>query len=58
MGRVVGAEHEDMFTEPDGYMTAWMLYTLKEDTDAEKVFDGANADILLNSKWQDIKIDL
>lgn len=53
--RVVGAEHEDIQKKTDGYMTAWMLYHLKEDEEAGKAFIGENAEILNNANWQDIE---
>ena len=52
--RAVGAEHQDMLNRTDGYMTAWMLYQLKNDDEAGKAFIGENADILSNSNWQDV----
>ena len=51
--RIKGAEHEDMLTLTDGYMTAWMCWQLQGDTEAEKVFTGDNAEIMQNTKWQD-----
>ena len=53
--RAVGAEHQDMLNRTDGYMTAWMLYQLKNDEEASKVFVGDNAEILSNDNWQDIE---
>ena len=53
--RINGAEHEDMLTLTDGYMTAWMLYQLYDDAEAAKVFVGDDAEITSNTKWQDIK---
>lgn len=53
--RAVGAEHGDMLTRTDAYMTAWMLYNLQNDEEAGKVFTGENAEILSNSNWQDIE---
>lgn len=53
--RVAGAEHEEMLVRTDGYMTAWMLYQLKNDDEAGKVFIGDNAEILDNDNWQDIE---
>lgn len=53
--RVVGAEHDDMQVRTDGYMTAWMLYQLQGDKEAEKAFLGENAEILHNANWQDIE---
>lgn len=53
--RIKGAEHEDMLTRADGYMTAWMLYQLQDDKEAGAVFIGEGAEILSNSNWQDIE---
>ena len=50
-----GAEHGDMLTRADGYMTAWMLYQLQDDEEAGAVFIGEAAEILSNSNWQDIE---
>lgn len=54
--RATNADHEDMLTRTDGYMTAWMLYHLQGDEEAGKVFLGENAEILQNKNWQDIQI--
>ncbi len=56
--RVTGAEHEEMLIKTDGYMTAWMLYYLKNDEDASAAFIGKTAEILNNSNWQDIEKNL
>lgn len=53
--RINGAEHGDMLTRADGYMTAWMLYQLHVDEEAGAVFIGEAAEILSNSNWQDIE---
>lgn len=53
--RAAGAEHEDMLERSDGYMTAWMLYQLKDDGEAAKVFTGDEAEILHNNKWTDVE---
>ena len=53
--RSVGTEHEDMLVKTDSYMTAWMLYQLRDDEEASKVFVGENAEILNNSNWQDVE---
>lgn len=53
--RINGAEHGDMLTRADGYMTAWMLYQLQDDEEAGAVFIGEAAEILSNSNWQDIE---
>ena len=53
--RAVGAEHEQMLARSDGYMTAWMLYQLTGNEEAETVFLGENAEILTNKNWQDVE---
>lgn len=53
--RITGAEHGDMQKLSDGYMTAWMLYHLQNDEEAETVFCGDTAEILTNSIWQDVE---
>ena len=57
-GRATGAEHEDMLARSDGYMTAWMMYQLKGDPEAAKVFVGEDAEILHNDYWQDVEKNL
>lgn len=53
--RAAGAEHGEMQTRTDGYMTAWMLYHLYGDEEAGKAFIGESAEILINSSWQDVE---
>ncbi len=57
MARRVDAEHGDMLSFADGYMTAWFNYFLKDDEEAGKAFFGENAEILNNSNWKDIQIN-
>ncbi|MGN0628797.1 MAG: alpha/beta hydrolase [Oscillospiraceae bacterium] len=54
MARRVNADHGDMLSYADGYMTAWFMYHLKGDEEAGRVFIGENAEILTNSNWQDV----
>lgn len=54
-GRIAGAEHGDILTLSDGYMTAWMLFHLYGDEEAGCVFKGDSAEILVNSRWQDVQ---
>lgn len=54
-GRISGAEHGDMLTLSDGYMTAWMRYQLMGDEEAAKVFVGDDAELIKNKNWQDIQ---
>ena len=56
--RATGAEHEDMLKRPDGYMTAWMCWQLRGDTEAAKAFVGDEAEILSNASWQDVDKDI
>ena len=56
--RVTDAEHSEMQVMTDSYMTAWMLYNLKNDEEAKSVFYGEDAEILNNSNWQDIEKNL
>lgn len=44
-----------MLNRTDGYMTAWMLYQLQNNSEAENVFVGEDAEMLVNSNWQDIE---
>lgn len=46
-------DHGDMLANADGYMTAWFMYLLCGDNEAEQVFAGENAEILFNPNWQD-----
>ena len=43
-----------MFVRSDGYLTAWMMYQLRGDEVAVKVFIGEDAEILHNENWQDV----
>lgn len=54
IARRVDTDHGDMLPYADGYMTAWFIYWLKGDEEAENVFFGENAEILNNSNWQDV----
>ena len=53
--RSVGTEHENMLEKTDSYMTAWMLYQLKDDEEAGRVFIGEDAELLNNKNWQDVE---
>lgn len=58
MARRTGADHGDMLTFADGYMTAWFMWQLRGDGDAAKAFVGEDAEILRNLLYQDQKIEL
>ncbi len=55
IARKKNVDHGDSHLQFDGYMTAWFMYWLQNDKEAEKVFSGDNAEILNNKNWQDIK---
>ena len=56
MARRKDADHGQMLYIGDGYMTAWFLYTLLNDTNAGKAFVGANPEIKHNQLWQDVQV--
>lgn len=56
MARRKDADHGQMLHIGDGYMTAWFLYTLKNDSEAGQVFIGNKPEITRNSLWQDVQI--
>lgn len=58
MARLVGAEHGDMLSKADGYMTAWFCYWLQGDAEAGSAFLGDDAEILTNPRWQDVAVSL
>ena len=54
MARRKKANHEEIYA--DAYMTAWLLFQLKNDEEAKKVFVGEDAEIIKNQEnWQDVK---
>lgn len=48
-------DHGDMLANADGYMTAWFMYFLKDDMEAQTIFYGDTAEISQNENWQDIQ---
>ncbi|MEY8389530.1 hypothetical protein AALC17_20125 [Oscillospiraceae bacterium 38-13] len=42
----------------DGYVTAWFMWQLQGDQDAAKAFIGENPEILDNTMYQNILINL
>lgn len=57
MGRLMDIDHGQTYQKADGYMTAWFMYWLKDDLQAGSIFFDDNAEILVNSNWQDVKIN-
>ncbi len=52
------ADHGDMLSFSDGYMTAWFMWQLCGDEDSAKAFVGEDAEILDNSLYQDQRINI
>ena len=50
--------HDDMLYKAEGYVTAWFMWQLQNDSEAAKVFIGENAELLDNKLYQDQRIDL
>ena len=49
--------HPEMLYSADGYVTAWFMLQLQSDEEAEKAFVGDEAEILKNTKYQDVAVD-
>lgn len=47
-------DHGKMLYSADGYVTAWFMWQLKDDTEAAKAFVGEDAELLRNPLYQDI----
>ena len=58
MMRKTDIEHGGMLYEADGYVTAWFMWHLKNDTYASKAFRGTNAEIFNNKLYQDVKSNI
>jgi hypothetical protein len=58
MARRTGADHPDMLTFADGYMTAWFMWQLQGDAEASEAFIGESPELLHNQMYQDQKIDI
>ncbi|MBQ3830630.1 MAG: hypothetical protein II813_06925 [Spirochaetales bacterium] len=52
------ANHGDMLSYSDGYMTAWFMWQLCGDNEASKAFVGEGAEIITNSLYQDQRINI
>ncbi len=53
MARKSDTEHPDMLWQSDSYVTAWLMYWLKDDSYARNAFWGDHAEIGTNEHWQD-----
>lgn len=52
------ADHGEMLYFADGYVTAWFMYYLADDVEAGNAFFSNDAEILDNSLYQDLKIEI
>jgi len=57
IARKIDVDHGSSYKEVDGYTTAWLLYYLKDDEEAGKVFT-EETEIKNNSLYQDVKINI
>lgn len=55
MARRMNADHGDMLYVSDGYVTAWFMYYLQNDKNAEKLFQEIQKNILYQDQKFDIK---
>ena len=58
MARKTGIDHDLTDSDMDGYVTAWMMWQLKDDQEAAKAFLGDSAELLANTLYQDQRLDL
>lgn len=58
MMRRTNTPHGEMLYSADGYVTAWFMYYLQNDTESGKAFIGSEAEIFNNSMYQDPKSNL
>ena len=58
MARRTNADHGDMLSFADGYMTAWFMWQLQGDEEAAKAFIGDSPEILNNELYTDQQISL
>lgn len=53
-----GMDHGKMLYSADGYVTAWFMWQLQGDQDAAKAFVGEHPEILHNTMYLDVAVDL
>lgn len=58
IARRTGMDHDKMMYSASGYVTAWFMWQLQGDMEASKAFLGNDAEILSNSMYQDVRVDL
>lgn len=57
MARKAGIDHDVTDSDMDGYVTAWFLWQLQGNTEAEEAFTGTDAELLQNSLYIDQRIN-
>lgn len=57
LARRTAGDHGEMLYYGDGYVTAWFMYYLKDDTEAGKAFFEEQAEIKANGNWQDVAVN-
>lgn len=58
MARRLNTVHNEVLYTANGYVTAWFMWHLQGAEDAARAFAGENAEIMINSLYQDQKQDL
>lgn len=58
MARRKDADHGDMLSYADGYMTAWFMWQLNGDAEAAGAFVGGDAEILTNGLYRDQHVNI
>lgn len=58
MIRRSNTNHPEMLYSADGYLTAWFMWQLEGDEEAEKAFKGETPELSSNSLYQDSTFDL
>ena len=58
MARRAGTGHGEMLYSADGYVTAWFMWLLKNDSQAKKAFIGDRPELSENVLYQDKRIDI
>ena len=58
IARKKNVDHGDSHLQFDGYMTAWFMWQLQGDQDAAKAFVGENPEILNNTMYQEVAVNL
>ncbi len=56
MARKKGVEHGQMLYSADGYVTAWLMWQLQNDSCAAKAFTGEHPALMDNKLYQDVQI--